>query len=1466
MAVTLSIKDVLGANVDGSTLSYSTDGKKVTVSSEGQYTYYATATLTGTLDGQNIGTGTQVFTLAKYNKPVETWADKYCFRSEGSYNGKIGDEDAKVYAFFTIGSGDVTTSGEPTVYSINNQVLGGLTISNIAIHRVLTDSLNEKLGETGVLNANWLTTNATWVSANVADVTQAYCEKTQNMTLAQSFSLNNDLFSQEQTYENKTATVAEVLAGATIETSKTPITLSSQNYDVIVDNAKEVSQYEGTDLAEIVTLKEGTVNVKDKNSEVSGNKYVSNADGKTYTVKSYALGNVANDTIYGTKGNDWINGSGGDDHVYGGVGGHDMVSGGTGDDTIIAGGIVTQKEATGADDGTELKDGYIKVASDYIKLNTTGSELYGDLGNDTIYSGMGNDFIWAAAGNDTINLNGGANSLLYSNLAYDATGFGQDTIIGATKDDTLEFFVQGSSKYYGYKLSDLQLLGTFKTGANAKADLVITAKDTSGVLTSNTITIKDFFVNDASGKNIANSINLNVLSENATITTVSGNNVNASSDIANVKYSTDGKVYVDNVSDYVGVAGLSEVVTLKKASKAVESYNSSADGKTYQIFAVANLSSGTVTDYVEGSASNDIITGGSGADTLLGGTAGHDIISGGAGVDVIVAGSKSNSTTDLNITELDSVSEKFYAKLNTTGSELNGGAGNDVIYSSKGNDFIAGNEGNDTINLNGGVNTLYFTETDTTNAFGNDTVNNAASKDVLQFFKIDNNGVPAGYKFTDLVFTKSGDDLTVTNANNTVGAAASSVLVKDFYKTAKVDTVIAANSSDIETTYSILKDAVINVGTVTGSTYTGSAYNENITMGTTDVTFTMGASNNTINYTVASMGNSVINLTKGENLNLAFTGSVTDMTYTINDDKDLIISIPSNGKTITLKSYMAGKTGANVQINGFDMFDWGNRVAAGLNNLSKDSTYDSEEAMESNGKLKGSDMSDYFNVADYVSDTSKGVTITSGGGDDTVVGSNYNDSVTIKSGNNTITETEGTNKVTTGAGDDTFTAAVGASSNTVSLGDGNNTAVLNSIGTNKITTGKGNDNITVADGTNTVKSSAGNNILALSGGVNNVTTGKGNDSYTLTGGENIIKSGAGSDKFTINLLSSNKIVASGSKNDASTFDISAGINNIKSGASSDTYNITTAMSTNTIDSGAGNDRINISVGSNTLKAGAGDDYLGITNTSTNIADMGAGVDTVEINTVTTVVSRNNIKLGAGNDFVTVGDATVAANSDASINTIDAGAGNDTITLYNGTNNVNAGAGNDTISITDGTNVVAGGAGNDTFKITGGANNINGGAGKDTYDLTTFNFAKDMIISDTSGISTFKFADVDKIGGTTSGTNYSFFANVTRVSTSVAKSGYIVDGYSIIKDTITAGAVTGIAGNEISVDLGKNKKAEFSVGTGAVKSVDIAKIAADVAGWLVDNSYMSVDDVFAAGSPTSDKYNFLATFAADKITA
>ncbi len=1356
-----TIKDALGVEVDSSTFDYSTDGQDITVSTDEQYTYFVTATLQGQMDGKgtNYETATpnQVLTLAKYNMPNPAWAGSFAFRTEDHYTGEIDGEEAEVYGFVTLAEGDI--SGTEGSYSAAVQNIGGLNVSDIKMYRVLKSALDE---DTQITSEWFAGLDSDWKSENLLDVSQNYFATIKESSLAESLELNTDELAAEQIFNDVEMTVAD-----TADSTVNGVTLNNQNYKVVVDDESEVSQYQGSALNEILTLKEGSVNVVDENSEVKGDKYESSADGKTYTVKTYALMGAGNDTVYGTKGNDWINGEAGDDLIYGGTNGHDMISGGDGNDVIIAGGIVTQKEATGADDGTELKDGYAKINGEYIKLNTTNSEFYGDNGNDTIYSGMGDDFIWAEAGNDVINLNGGKNTLLFTNVAWDSAGFGNDVVNGLSENDTLEFFVQNTkgTKFYGYALSDLTF-GQSEFVGN-KADLTITAG-------ANSITIKDFYIKDDEGNIIPNEVNLNVLAQNGLTEHVSTSTVLA-------QYATDGKIYVDNVSDYEGVASLSEVVALKQADKALDEHEG-FDGKTYQIFARADMSEGTAADEVMGSAANDMIIGGQGNDVLLGGSAGHDFIAGNAGNDIIIAGEQTLSDKDLEIEELD----EFYAKINSTGSELYGGQGNDTIYSSKGDDIIAGNEGADNIILQGGTNTLLFSE----NNFGADTIVNATSKDVLQF----TDGLE-GYEKEDLTFAKSGNnDLQIS------ATGGGSVTIKDFFKGSEVDTFIAENAQGLETKYSILKDAIIDMGTITTAQYTGSKYNEAITIGNTNTVITMGGSNNIINYNAADMGNSIINLTKGENLNLEFTGDVSTMDYSVDDNDNLILSL--GGKTITINSYMTGKTGANVQINGYDMYDW-DEISTSLAALASASTYTAIEAMENKGRVQGSDMSDYFNMTGYISESDKGVTIKSGAGDDRVVGSSYNDTVNIKSGNNTVIESEGVNKITTGAGNDQL-ISTGTASNTANLGDGNNDVTLTNTGVNKITTGKGNDNFDVEDGTNNIKVKEGNNVFDISGGSNNITTGKGNDYFELITSENIIKSGAGNDIFDI-YGGVNKITTSGKKTDVAQINVYQGINNIKTGASNDVYEVTNG--TNTIDSGAGNDYIELNNGSNTVKSGAGNDTLNI----------GGGV-----------------------------------------NIADTGAGDDIAIVDNGTNSIKLGAGKDTITLSGGDNIIDAGAGDDTIKLIGGTNTVLGGAGKDTYDLTEFNFADDAVISDSKGISTFKFANLTALDGleTSDGNTYSFFANVTLDN---SKLGYSVNGYTITQDTVTDGAIAGRNANDIYVAMGKNKSVDITADT-KTYSLDTATLASDVASWIsnTSHSYASVDDLMQSGD--ADNINaFLTTF-------
>lgn len=185
--------------------------------------------------------------------------------------------------------------------------------------------------------------------------------------------------------------------------------------------------------------------------------------------------------------------------------------------------------------------------------------------------------------------------------------------------------------------------------------------------------------------------------------------------------------------------------------------------------------------------------------------------------------------------------------------------------------------------------------------------------------------------------------------------------------------------------------------------------------------------------------------------------------------------------------------------------------------------------------------------------------------------------------------------------------------------------------------------------------------------------------------------------------------------------INSGFGNdiIFGGDGNDTYRWPPGTLTDYFDGGRGNDTAEI-IGNDTNPngpAGNGDDAFQLVATSnghlrfdrTNLVPF-----TVEIVGTETV----SLKPGTGNDTVTIGDLTGAANLRRVL--VDAGDGNDVIDA-SGNNNVNVqlvlrgGNGDDMIMGGAGNDVIDGGAGNDQLYGNGGADLLTGGDGNDRLD-------------------------------------------------------------------------------------------------------------------------------------------------------
>lgn len=268
-----------------------------------------------------------------------------------------------------------------------------------------------------------------------------------------------------------------------------------------------------------------------------------------------------------------------------------------------------------------------------------------------------------------------------------------------------------------------------------------------------------------------------------------------------------------------------------------------------------------------------------------------------------------------------------------------------------------------------------------------------------------------------------------------------------------------------------------------------------------------------------------------------------------------------------------------------------------------------ENDVSKKGTINGTQLSDYVNLTNYMSEKGKGVNINTKGGEDIVMGSKYNDTIKSMSGSNRIEEYAGNNIITTGSGDDEIVAG-GTSSNTIEAGNGRNWVWLDSSGDNKLTAGNGNNYITVTNGNNTIKAGNGVSLVKLQGGKNTVITGKERDDIIvsdpyLTGVQsiNVIKTGTGADTIQIDAMSENTINAGdGGKNQygeniGNKIIINNGINTVTSGKNADKITVTGGQ--NIIDSGAGDDNFTISGGTSIVNGDKGNDIYNVDITSFN---------------------------------------------------------------------------------------------------------------------------------------------------------------------------------------------------------------------------------------------------------------------------
>ena len=455
---------------------------------------------------------------------------------------------------------------------------------------------------------------------------------------------------------------------------------------------------------------------------------------------------------------------------------------------------------------------HIPLGGEEVEMD---SVIYGNGGNDIIHGGAKDDWINGSEGNDIIYGGNGGNDMLAGEVGDDyiyAGKLNSDDTVTYNTDDVEIYGGQGNDHIYSGKGDDFIWggQGTDTITLNGGSNTIVFVEPDFGADTVYNATSNDTLKFSLGGETPSGYkiTDLSFNRNNDDLVITAGENT-----VTIDKYFAEGN------------SKLTKVIALNKEGTAQENYilatelQGSAesenivviyDGNKHQTLGGEEVEMDSViygnggNDTILGGDKDDWINGSEGNDTIYGGNGGKDVLSGDVGKDAIYGG-KLNS--DGTIT------------YNTEAVEIYGGDGDDSIYSGKGDDFIWGGKGDDEITLNGGNNTIMFAGE--TSSFM-DTIKGSTSDDTLKFTC---NG--EGYKFSQLAFKQSGEDLLIRIFEN--DEVFGTVKIKDYYTegASKIDKIIALDDDGVEQHYSIKTDAkTMEVESV--SDYVGTDYHEYI--------------------------------------------------------------------------------------------------------------------------------------------------------------------------------------------------------------------------------------------------------------------------------------------------------------------------------------------------------------------------------------------------------------------------------------------------------------------------------------------------------------------------------------------------------------------------------------------------------------------------------------------------------------
>ena len=847
-----------------------------------------------------------------------------------------------------------------------------LKVTSITTAALANVSNVENLGITGASSVS-LTSNLAFDQIDASDDTGAQAitfgtgyTKATTVKLGSTSTNNDSIINTANIALTVDIKDAGMLDSAVTLTGGTLVGSTGADTILLTADASDTADFTNVTLFDAVTVRDGTVSGDDLTislgayataisidaSALNGTTETLTVDGNTATKNITVIGGAGADTITGGAGNDAITGAGSADR-FNEMDGNDSIDGGAGNDLFNVGnGHLTYQDTLKGGDGTDTMEldtttAVADVAFQYV----SGIEnvLMTDDGTPGVsigaYASAGGVTKVTGVATDTNLINAAAATTNLTMVAATTTAK-HDTLTGGSGDDTFVF-----SGTAGLQDGDV-LVGTSGNDTvqlDNTAGAVTAEVDLDDVTKMDNIKVKD---DDGGTAGTANAISLTLSA--ISLTTAQTINIDASA-----------------------ITDTADILTMAN----------NAGGSVHKT--AFNITGGSGADVLIGAWMNDTIVGGGGADDITG-SVGVNTLTGSGGADNFIFGATTAGVPDSGGSKVSTVTD-FAAGSDNVRAVVTGSATN-LTYDFTDKGDVTSDS--DALSLMGSKIGQYAFNT-TTKAFLMDTTGNG----LLQAtdLKVILTGA-AGLNSADVdiyLTTAAGTNVVDTaDGNDSITGGGG------------IDTVITGKGNDT------IK-AANGANQITAGAGNDSVYH-NANAASNNV---LGAGNDTLEFTGDITSNDSVDMGTGtDTLVFNYAGGVT-FNNLLAGDKD--IASNANVEQIVLT---AGQTATFVQANTMDgdaiAF---NSVAAGIATIAIGTLTDTNYTM----------ANFTFSAFNYHNGQSTGIalgsddiiTVTMPGGAATMVGSAIGDSITGGSGVNTITGGEGVDTIRGAAGADTYNLA-----------------------------------------------------------------------------------------------------------------------------------------------------------------------------------------------------------------------------------------------------------------------------------------------------------------------------------------------------------------------------------------------------------------------------------------------------------